>query len=31
LKYAIDVRLCGQERTKTRLNSHKLIYNSVTY
>ena len=30
-KYAIDMRLCGQERTKTRLNSHKLTYNSVTY
>ena len=30
-KYAIDMRLCGQERTKTRLNSHKLTLNSVTY
>jgi len=30
-KYAIDMRLCGQERLKTRLNSHKLTYNSLTY
>jgi hypothetical protein len=27
LKYATDMRLCDQELTKTRLNSHKLTYN----
>jgi len=26
----MDMRLCGQERTKTRLNSHKLTCISVT-
>ena len=30
-KYAIHMRLCGQERTKTRLNSLKLTSKSVTY
>jgi hypothetical protein len=30
LKYATDMRLCGQKRIKTRLNSHKLILNSVS-
>jgi len=27
LHIPIDMRLCGQERTKTSLNSHKLTYN----
>ena len=30
-KYAIDMRLCGQERSKTRLNSHKLTCLSVNH
>jgi len=25
------MRLCGQEPTKTRLNSHKLTCNSINY